>query len=166
MTMSIYTVIQFGVVCVPRAHSSSWPSSRPVPIIVLNLCYHSVSDFMFLLVSTSIPVTVQSSIYTWHIPWWWHHHTDEQVSICAIYHSWVSIYTTSGVCLAACRGLHACMNNTLEYFINIWSRGIRTLSSWRNPLSIPKYPNLGPMSPTLTPVGIPQLHSKLGTTVV
>ena len=46
---------------------------------------------------------------------------------------------------------HKC---TLEYFISMWSRGIRTWSSWRNPLSIPKPPNLGPMSPTLTPVGI------------
>ena len=42
----------------------------------------------------------------------------------------------------------------------MWSRGIRTWSSWRNPLSIPKLPNLGPISPTLTPVGI-ETYSQL-----
>ena len=40
---------------------------------------------------------------------------------------------------------------TWAYFINMWSRGIRTLSSWRKPLSTGNEPNFGPISPTLMP---------------
>ena len=40
---------------------------------------------------------------------------------------------------------------TLVYFISIWSRGMRTLVNFKNPLPISLKPNLGPMSPTLIP---------------
>ena len=40
---------------------------------------------------------------------------------------------------------------TWAYFMSMWSRGIRTLSSCKYPLSIPKYPNFGPISPTFIP---------------
>ena len=40
---------------------------------------------------------------------------------------------------------------TFEYLMSIWSLGILTLFSLRKPLSKPKKPSLGPMSPTVTP---------------
>lgn len=42
--------------------------------------------------------------------------------------------------------------STYVYFISIWSRGIRTWSKEQKPLFFEWYPNLGPMSPALTPL--------------
>lgn len=40
---------------------------------------------------------------------------------------------------------------TLAYFISMFSRGIRTFSSFRKPLSTSLKPNFGPISPTTIP---------------
>lgn len=40
---------------------------------------------------------------------------------------------------------------TLAYFISMFSRGIRTFSNFRKPLSTSLKPNLGPISPTTMP---------------
>ena len=44
---------------------------------------------------------------------------------------------------------------TLACLINIWSRGILTLSKAKDPLSFDLNPNFGPTSPNLIPKNIP-----------
>ena len=44
---------------------------------------------------------------------------------------------------------------TLACLINIWSRGILTLSNAKNPLSFDLNPNFGPTSPNFIPKNIP-----------